>query len=290
MCRIFGFRSVLLSKVHSSLVSAENALMGQSRRHPDGWGLAYYIAETPHIVKSTNTAETDELFKKISGIVSSQTVLAHIRKATHGKLSLTNTHPFQYGKWTFAHNGNIKQFEAIKEQMLSFISPNLSPYYLGETDSELFFYFLLTYLEKEMDLHGLSPDLKLSMSILEKAMLHLNQIIGDLNIKDVGVPTDNYLTFVLSNGPMMVALNGGMGLYYSTHKKRCPEREICGSFASFCEAAPDSSGRVNHLIFSSEPLQGENIWIKMNPGELIGVAREMVIERKHLKLNFFDPS
>ena len=107
MCRIFGFRSVLMSKVHSSLVSAENALMGQSRRHPDGWGLVYYISDSPHVVKSTNTAESDELFHHLSGVVTSQTVLAHIRKATHGKLSILNTHPFQYGKWTFAHNGNV---------------------------------------------------------------------------------------------------------------------------------------------------------------------------------------
>ncbi len=286
MCRIFGFRSVLLSKVHSSLVSAENALMSQSKRHPDGWGLAYYIAETPHIVKSTNTAETDELFKKLSGIVSSQTVLAHIRKATHGKLSLTNTHPFQYGKWTFAHNGNIKNFHGVKEEMLKRISPNVSPYYLGETDSELFFHFLLTYLEKEMDLHDPNPCITKSMEILGHALEDLNQIIGTLNIKDMGVPTDNYLTFVIANGPMMIGLNGGMSLYYSTHKKRCPERDTCSSFTASCEALPDESGKVNHLIFSSEPLQGENIWIKMKPGELVGVARNMVLDHRQLNLNF----
>ena len=260
--------------------------MGQSRRHPDGWGLAYYIADTPHIVKSTNTAETDELFKKLSGIVSSQTVLAHIRKATHGKLSLTNTHPFQYARWTFAHNGNIKNFNEIKDEMMKFISPKLSPYYLGETDSELFFYFLLSYIEKEVDLHDPTPNIKNAMAQIEKALIHLNQIIGPLNIKDVGVPTDNYLTFVIANGPMMIGLNGGMGLYYSTHKKRCPERDTCSSFSASCEALPDATGKVNHLIFSSEPLQGENIWIKMHPGELVGVAREMVIDHKRLNLSF----
>lgn len=81
-------------------------------------------------------------------------------------------------------------------------------------------------------------------------------------------------------------LNGGMGLYYSTHKKRCPERDTCSSFSASCEALPDASGKVNHLIFSSEPLQGENIWIKMHPGELVGVAREMVIDHKRLNLIF----
>ena len=41
MCRLFGFRSVIPSQVHQSLVGAENALMLQSDRHPDGWGVAW---------------------------------------------------------------------------------------------------------------------------------------------------------------------------------------------------------------------------------------------------------
>lgn len=260
--------------------------MGQSKRHPDGWGLAYYIADTPHIVKSTNTAESDELFKKLSGIVTSQTVLAHIRKATHGKLSLTNTHPFQYGRWTFAHNGNIKNFDEVRDQLMTELSSLVSPYYLGETDSELFFYFLLSYLEKEIDLHDSNPDIKTAMKLLGEALAHLNRIIGDLHIKEAGIPSENYLTFVLANGPMMIGFNGGMTLFYSTHKKKCPERTTCLSYAPWCESLPDDSGKVNHLIFSSEPLQGENVWIKMEPGQLVGVAREMVIDQKQLSLSF----
>ena len=54
MCRIFGFRSVMQSQVHRSLVSADNAFMRQSERHPDGWGVAYYVAHAPHVVKGAS--------------------------------------------------------------------------------------------------------------------------------------------------------------------------------------------------------------------------------------------
>ena len=40
MCRLFGFRSVIKSQMHRSLVSADNALVRQSEQHPDGWGVA----------------------------------------------------------------------------------------------------------------------------------------------------------------------------------------------------------------------------------------------------------
>src|SRR5690554_1518871 len=97
MCRLFGFRSVINSQVHSSLLDAENSLSAQSVKHPDRWGLAYYLDDAPHLVKSSDTALNNSLFKKVSGIVSSQTVMAHIRKATQGEHSMLNSHPFQYG-------------------------------------------------------------------------------------------------------------------------------------------------------------------------------------------------
>lgn len=286
MCRIFGFRSVLFSKVHSSLVSAENALMGQSRKHPDGWGLVYYIADTPHVVKSTITAESDDLFKHVSGIVTSQTVLAHIRKATQGKLTLLNTHPFQYGRWTFAHNGNIKQFHQFKRELLKEVSNEIGPYCLGETDSELIFHLILSYVNKLVPVNEVTPDLKLVMDGISNAVTKICEIIGKLSIKEAGIPTENYLTFVISNGPIMIAMNGGISLYYSTHKKKCPERESCSSFAPWCEAKAQGEMDVNHLIISSEPLQGENVWHKIEPGELVGVDSKMKLSTQIISLPF----
>ncbi len=286
MCRIFGFRSVLFSKVHTSLVSAENALMGQSRRHPDGWGLVYYIADTPHVVKSTVTAESDDLFRHVSGIVTSQTVLAHIRKATHGKLTLLNTHPFQYGRWTFAHNGNIKNFDSVKKALIDEVAPEFKPYCLGETDSELIFHLILSFINKQVDIHAQLPELKLVMEGISEAVKRICEIVGELSVKDSGIPSENYLTFVISNGPIMIAMNGGMSLYYSTHKNKCPERETCSSFAASCESAAVADTKVNHLIISSEPLQGENVWNKLNPGQLVGVDSSMKLAVRTNSLPF----
>ena len=56
MCRLFGFRSVIPSQVHRSLLSADNALGTQSSQHPDGWGVAFYVDGSPHLTKSPSTA------------------------------------------------------------------------------------------------------------------------------------------------------------------------------------------------------------------------------------------
>src|SRR6187455_645378 len=147
MCRLFGFRSVIPSQVHRSLLAAENALGVQSNLHPDGWGVAFYVDGSPHITKNAATALSDSLFHRLSGVVSSETVLAHVRKATQGKNSVLNCHPFQYGRWTFAHNGDIPTFERDRERLIAEIDPRLRRFVLGDTDSEVIFFMLLSRLE-----------------------------------------------------------------------------------------------------------------------------------------------
>ena len=46
--------------------------------------------------------------------IKSENIVAHIRKATQGRVALENTHPFVrelWGRyWVFAHNGDLKGF------------------------------------------------------------------------------------------------------------------------------------------------------------------------------------
>lgn len=279
MCRLFGFRSVILSQVHQSLVDADNALEAQSTRHPDGWGVAYYLANCPHVIKSEKTALNDTIFKKISGIVSSQTVIAHIRSATLGEVNLLNTHPFQFGNWTFAHNGNIKNFGQHREELKSQISPNFRRFIFGNTDSEIIFYFILSQLSKNIDVTQKDCPIDILAESVQQSMEKICNIAGPYSSIDNAGNTETYLTFILTNGGTMLAHQGGKALFYSTYKNKCRDRDTCPSFSPECEAT-SQSGFVNHLIFSSEPLSGDNIWIPMRPGQIAGVGSEM-------KLSFF---
>lgn len=281
MCRLFGFRSIFTSQVHTSLVGANNALMNQSKFNPDGWGVAYYLEDTPHIIKSAQSAINDALFEKVSGIVSSKTVLAHIRKATKGENNILNCHPFQYGKWVFAHNGNIKDFQNLRGKIISEIDSRFQRYLLGDTDSEVFFYFLLTKLEKFID--GKIQTHLLMKEIMQKAMQDLIDLIGPYSAK-VGDPDkETYLTFILTNGKDFVAFNGGQPLYYTTHKTKCPESETCEHYEFSCENKV-ANGRVNHLIISSEPLSNENVWFQTKPGNLLFMDELMKFSLHELNL------
>ncbi|MBK6921798.1 MAG: class II glutamine amidotransferase [Deltaproteobacteria bacterium] len=274
MCRIFGFRSVLQSQVHRSLVSADNALMQQSGRHPDGWGVAYYNAGAPHVIKSVATAMDDALFRRVSGIVSSETVLAHLRKATQGNLSIINTHPFQYGPWVFVHNGNVARFADIKPQLADRIAPVLRRFILGDTDSEVLFYLLLSHMARRCDLARPGYPVGDLVESIRATVQDVVELAGPPCETDDGPPDSTYLTFVVTNGATMVAHHGGKSLYFTTYKRRCPERDECPRFGPSCEQ-PTPDGHVNHLVVSSEPLQGENVWTAMRPGDIVGVDWRM---------------
>ncbi len=270
MCRLFGFRSVIPSQVHRSLVAADNALGTQSNQHPDGWGVAFYVDGSPHITRSPTTAVSDQLFHRVSGVVASETVLAHVRKATQGNLTVLNCHPFQYGRWVMAHNGDIPNFAAKRAELLAEIAPRLRRFVLGDTDSEVIFLLFLSELSANGAL-GSRFGIDAVVPALRATVAKVRAICDDADNRAL-------LTIILTDGTTMAAVQGGKELYWSTFKKKCADRDSCPSLAAECEA-PTKTGFVNHLIFSSEPLQGENIWEPLAEHEILGVDWRMRLHR-----------
>lgn len=271
MCRLFGFRSVIPSQVHRSLLDAENALGTQSQKHPDGWGVAYYVDGTPHVTRSAQTALGDALFHRVSGVVASETVLAHVRQATRGKNNVWNCHPFQYGKWVGAHNGDIPNLEGTRDALRAAIAPWLVRYVMGETDSELLFFLFLTKLSERGPLAR------------HHSIEDVSQALGEtIQAARTLVETPEHkplLTIMVTDGACLAAVRSGKELYYSTHKRRCGDRDTCRSLSVECES-PSQTGFVNHLIISSERLSGENVWEPLDEDEIIGIDHRMRVVRR----------
>ena len=275
MCRLFGFRSVIPSQVHRSLMKADNALGTQSEAHPDGWGVAYYVDGSPHLTRSPSTALDDALFHRLSGVLSSETVLAHVRKATQGPKTVLNCHPFQHGRWTFAHNGDIPDFASHRPALMEAVAPRLRRFVLGETDSEVVFYILLSHLSGFGPLanrHGVD-------AVIEAVRATIATVRGICD-RPNGEPS--LLTFIITDGVTLAATQGGKELFVSTFKTRCSDRDECAHLSPECEA-PTQTGFINHLIFSSEVIDGENVWTEMTRGDIIGVDWRMRVSRGHVE-------
>ncbi len=260
MCRMFAFMSRVSLKVQRSLVKAENALQAQSRGHPHGWGIAYYLAgeRQPHQVKSIEAAFTDERFTRVSEFLTSHAVVAHVRKATVGELALENTHPFEHDGWSFCHNGTIFGFREFEDEVRTRIHPRFLPRIGGNTDSEHFFYLVLSALER-VGLDVEHPTGKLpegTGDALSELMLWLRELSQESGADE----REPMMNFVLTNSRVLLAHRFNGGLSFSTQKKRCADFDICPIAEKVCFGPRRTGIRHTHVLIASDPTSPDDVW------------------------------
>ena len=136
MCRLFGM-SGAPRRVRATfwLLQAEDSLVAQSHREPDGTGIGYFDAGgTPRVDKRPIAAFEDRAFEREGREVRAETFVAHIRYASTGGLTPENTHPFEQQGRLLAHNGVIGNLPKLETQLASYRG-----LVKGDTDSERFF-------------------------------------------------------------------------------------------------------------------------------------------------------
>ena len=252
MCRLFGSRTRSPSGVSHELFHAANALRVQSREHPDGWGLGWYEDGAPRVVRSLTPAHGDQDFEKLSQFVTAQTVLAHVRKASVGRVAEENTHPFQRGRWLFAHNGTLHGWEAARARLEEQIDPALRGELRGETDSERCFLVFLTRLRKRCALEG--ADVASAAAALAETVALVRQIV-----EPAEKPAST--TFIATDGRLLLACRRGRTLFISS-------------------PTPDPSGRCDYVAVASEdpgepPLGGQRAWRLLPEESLVAVDAEL---------------
>ena len=114
--------------------------------HCDGWGVSTidHDETSAHLVRAAEMAHTSSQFDSVIKESRADGGLLHLRWATAGlPVSENNAHPFIYQDFTFIHNGSITPPASLER----FISPEFMAKISGETDSERYFYALLSYVK-----------------------------------------------------------------------------------------------------------------------------------------------
>jgi predicted glutamine amidotransferase len=131
MCQLLGMNANTPTDVCFSFAG----LARRADEHKDGFGIDFV---DHHSARISPVAELVARYP-----IKSDNVVAHIRKATQGRVALENTHPFVrelWGRyWVLAHNGDLKNFQ-----------PRLHAAFrpVGDTDSERAFCWLMQELAK----------------------------------------------------------------------------------------------------------------------------------------------
>lgn len=120
---------------------------GERHQNRDGWGIMFAEGRDAHLFREAAPASDSLLDRFVREHEDpSPNVIAHVRRASRGKVSLANTHPFRRVRagraHHFAHNGTLKNLKSITE------ASTLSADCIGDTDSELAFLVLLERFAK----------------------------------------------------------------------------------------------------------------------------------------------
>ena len=219
---------------------------GHTDTHSDGWGIAFFEgAGVRHFVdhQAAIASPVAELIKRYP--IKSRTVIAHIRKATQGRVALENCHPFVrelWGRyWVFAHNGDLKEFDPI-------LNGAYRP--VGCTDSERAFCYLLQQLRARFgDTAPALPDLR---DALDK-LVRIIAAHGTFNM-------------MLSNGAELFA-HCSTKLYYVVRKYPFVTAKLSDDDVSV-DFSQVTTPNDRVAVIVTQPLTTNEVWTQFESGEL----------------------
>ena len=241
MCQLLGMNANTPTDVMFSFTG----LATRADEHKDGFGIAFFEDRGLRLFVDHSSARESpiaELVKRYP--IKSGNVIAHIRKATQGRVALQNTHPYMrelWGRyWVLAHNGDLKNFH-----------PRLHGAFrpVGDTDSERALCWLMQELAKA---HAAVPTVaELTRTLAE--LLPLAAAHGAFNL-------------LLSNGQALWA-HGSTRLHWLQRAHpfshaRLADEDLSVDFA----ALTTPTDRV--VVVATEPLTAGEAWHAMVPGEL----------------------
>ena len=262
MCRLFalsGGRRPLRATFW--LLDAPDALVRQSRRNPDGYGLATFEPDrSPDVDKRPAAAYRDTLFAREAREEESTTFVAHVRFASHGRKALDNTHPFEQHGRVFAHNGHFDGLDTLESHLGAHLE-----LVQGDTDSERLF----ALVTREIEVRGLDPGDALAEAARwiarELPVFALNCVLAtptDLWVLRYPETHDLYVLERGSGGP------GGDAAFDATSAAR--------RIRMRSQALADRAA----VVFASEQMDDDPGWRLLEPGELVHVDGDLNVSSR----------
>ncbi len=272
---ILGKNSV---RITYSKLDAEDSISKIKEECSNGWGVGFYQNRVAYIVKRTVSFYNDERIDKIMDKIRTNAVITHFRSATSGEVKESNTHPFRYGVWLFAHSGTIANFRKIKSLILQRLPESLKEKIVGNTDSEYCFHLFLSYLKGKGYLKKGEIPFDKAVDALQQTSVSLNE--WRRKIKPGNYSTYNFLT---TNGKYLLATKNGDALFYL--KNRWAEDSNIFKIANLRIKIEEDMG--DFVVISSEKLCDSEDWVEVKENQLLAVDENINVILQPLK-SFMD--
>lgn len=232
----------------------------------DGWGAGFYQAGEALHRKLPQPIDGRIEWSAVLEGIRSHVVLAHVREATVGDRRADNTQPFRMRQWLFAHVGEIAGFAAVREPLFQQLPDFLRRSIRGQTDSELLFQVVLSFLHDAGQLDAVDVTDAAVVGALRSTVS-----LVDRHCRQVGA-TPGSLTLALTNGRQLYAMRRGRPLCI-TQRDRLSRR---GSDPAATRDGAQMAVRfVVIATCAGEPGPASAGYRVLNDGEVVSVDRDL---------------
>jgi len=149
------------------------------------WGVGFYQAGEVLLRRRPSDTRAAIDLTQVLHEVHGEVLIGHVRKPTVGNLRTENTHPFRYRQWLFAQTGTIKGFDTLREELMESQPQFLRSNIRGDTDSEVFLYSFLSFLNDagSLNSHFVSPEpildaLRATVKLVDRLSTQAGHAIG----------------------------------------------------------------------------------------------------------------
>jgi len=166
MCRLLAFSSLERKSFYDVVGSEFDKFVALSAEHKDGWGVGY----EGQVIKDIDAAKESSLLAETGKNLETNGALLHLRQASKGiSVGIDNNHPFTHGAITFMHNGTIRPGNTAEQ----FIADKYKSLIQGTTDSERYFYALISMVDELGLIEGVRKSVNLIRAIADYTSLNI---------------------------------------------------------------------------------------------------------------------
>lgn len=207
--------------------------------------------------------------------MNDKNMIAHVRYATTGAVSLENVHPFSrelWGiHWTFAHNGQVPKFDdstPLEAQPLLGKTTVKDLHYnpVGDTDSEAVFCAVLNAVKAEFQS---LPTLPVLHGFLSKLCQEIIKGDEETTIFNFLLGCGKYTQFAFSWPGRRPGSKVWNGLYYIVRSPPFQTASLVDADYSIDFAKFNTKPNDRVAVITTKPLTDETGWTEFERGQLI---------------------
>jgi len=255
-----------------ALLEERGALDASLPKAADGWGAGFYQSGEALHRKLPQPIDGQIEWAGVLDGIRSHVVIAHVREATVGDRRADNTQPFRMRQWLFAHVGEVAGFGALRERLMASLPDFLRRNIRGQTDSELLFHALLSFLHDSGHLDNVDINDAAVVGALRSTVTLIDRFA-----REVGA-TPSSLTLALTNGRQLYALRRGSPLCLVQRDSLAPRR----SGSDPVDVKQTTQQSVRYVLVASYRDQLPPGYREVAEGEVISVDRDLCVSRQTL--------